>query len=152
VKLLFVLLLAVGTFFVWKEWNTAEISFTSFDDGTTWKPKATDARWAVALSEKNLMNILKQEGKLYNYPSTSAGKLQEFAILQGLRPGEEGTVKIKPGIYDWVFLTDLTADGKLDTYFGTMAGDIQLDQMAFERGKLYRVVIPKEGKIQFTVE
>ena len=131
----------------------SKITLNANANVSDWVDDESQLSWAIALSEQNILKAISQQGgETYNQPSLSVDGLTPFIVLQGVKNGGSATFEINAGIYDWVILVDIDGDAKPDSYIGSLAEDIQLDQHHFIKDKHYYVDIEPDGRLQYRVE
>ena len=130
----------------------AEISFTSHADMKSHIKDATDLKWSIALSKDNITKVLSIQDIEYNMPCASKNELNKHLLFDWVKKGEEISVKIRPGVYDWLIVLDHDGDGKIDSHLGTIKSQIRLDQYEFVGGKHYKVMVHEDSNVSFVVE
>ena len=111
-----------------------------------------NVKWAVAISNNDIVTVSYSNGKAYNTPNLPLSKIDQYVIINGMENNVLRTTNVMPGTYDWIILLDHNDDGISDSYLGTIEKNIKLNKMHFLPGKQYKVTVTNAGHAFLTVE
>lgn len=120
------------------------IEFFAKTDMTKWDRNAQDVRWGIAVSKSDITLVVKN-GWSYNEPVYGIGSYDEYVIKSGIKSFERVLVLVDAGIHDWLILLDLDNYGDWDRYLGSAQEYIKLDNIKFEKGCIYSVVVGEDS-------
>ena len=121
--------------------DAASLSFVSHSDMKDWIADAPNLHWGIAMSSRDIASVKEKNGKGYNQPAISAEEYDRYVIADDLQTGEQISLTINPGTYDWLIIIDEDNDGTWDSYLGSIEQDIQLNGMQFLANERYEVVV-----------
>jgi len=135
------------------EVEKASITLNANVNASDWVEDESQLSWALALSDADIIKAVSQDqGKTYNQPTLSMEKLMPYMVMNGVANGVSATLEVVAGHYDWVVLVDVDGDDMPDSYIGSLAEDVQLDQHLFEANKSYHLDIGVDGRLQYRME
>ncbi len=142
-----ILMLLITGLFIFAGCEKAEVRFVSEYAG-----EQGSARWSVAMSKDEIVTVVPQLDMEFNTQSVSNNKLNKLLIFNWLQVNEEGVAQIRPGVYDWLIVLDSDGNGKVDSYYGTLASDVQLHRYKFVGGKHYKAIVHDKSRVEFIVD
>lgn len=134
--------------------SKATLKFLSLTDLRTWMPNATDIRFGIAISKDDItvvMPVVVPGDKDYNRPRIQQPRYRDYIVRGEIQKGEEATISIDPGIYDWLILVDQHNKNIWESYVGSTQHKIKMDRMEFRAGGIYQVVIDADAIPRMTI-
>ncbi|MCP4691044.1 MAG: hypothetical protein GY859_23550 [Desulfobacterales bacterium] len=133
--------------------GNATIIFISHCDMSQWFPDVTKLKWGLAISKDDIVVEKEGDTKTFNQPAVDSQNLISSLVLSDIPTGEEKSVYIEPGEYDWLILIDGKGDGSYPSHLGTTVRTVKQDKFKFEADKTYHILInPSAGVVMTTKE
>ncbi len=130
----------------------ATIIFISHCDMSQWFPDVSRLKWGLALSTDDIVVEKEGETKAYNQPAASLEKLKASLVMSGVPTGEEKTIAIDPGKYDWLILIDGKGDGSYPSHLGTTIQRVRQNEFSFEADKTYHILVNPNAEVVMTTK
>ncbi len=130
----------------------ATIIFISHCDMSQWFPDVSRLQWGLAISKDDIVVEKEGDTKAFNQPAADVEKLKSSLALVDISTGEERTVEIEPGEYDWLILIDDKGTGAYPHHLGTTVQKVRQNEYNFEAGQTYTILINPNAQVAMSAK